>query len=496
MGMTRRGILAGLLAGVAGPALAGGAVQRSLRPMPRPGASSGGAAEAQPKPQGAVGPAADLIAAAKLGGVTGFCVAEVATGRVLEQENAGALLPPASVIKSVTALYALEKLGPQHRFRTEVWALGTLAGGRLDGDLVLVGGGDPMLDSDELGDLVAELAKTGLREVTGRFLAYAGALPEFDRITEDQPVQVGYNPGLSGLCLNFNRVNFEWTKGGDTVAMNARGERFVPDVRMARMQVVERDSPVFAYRKGPGTEDWSVAKAALRKEGSRWLPVRQVALYVAEVFRSLCAAQGIALKAPEVVRERPAGGQVLAGRMSPELARILQQMLRFSTNVTAEAVGLAASGAVSRAASAAAMADWARAGLGPQVVLGDHSGLGPLSRVTPEGLMRVLMTASRAQDLRSVLRKVSVKDDKGRPIENHPAKVVGKSGTLNFVSGLAGFIQPPSGRELCFAIFSADVPRREAVPVAERENTRGNDAWVNRAHMLQSRLIRRWAEMV
>lgn len=492
MSVTRRGILAGLLAGVAGPALAGGGVTQSLRPMPRP---DGGSAPLS-RTEGAAGSASDLIAAAKLGGVTGFCVAEVATGRVLEQENAGALLPPASVIKSVTALYALEKLGPQHRFRTEVWALGNLAGGRLEGDLVLVGGGDPMLDSDDLGDLAAELAKTGLREVTGRFLAYAGALPEFERITEDQPVQVGYNPGLSGLCLNFNRVNFEWTKGGATIAMNARGERYVPDVRMARMQVVDRDSPVFAYRKGPGTEDWSVAKAALRKEGSRWLPVRQVALYVAEVFRNLCAAQGIALKAPEVVRERPTGGRVLAGRDSPELSRILQQMLRFSTNITAEAVGLAASGATGRAESAAAMVDWARAGFGPAAVLGDHSGLGPLSRVTPEGLMRVLMTGSRGQDLRAVLRKVSVKDDKGRPIENYPAKVVGKSGTLNFVSGLAGFIQPPSGRELCFAIFSADVPRREAVPVESRDNTPGNDAWVNRAHLLQSRLIRRWAEMV
>lgn len=106
------------------------------------------------------------------------------------------------------------------------------------------------------------------------------------------------------------------------------------------------------------------------------------------------------------------------------------------------------------------------------------------------------MAGDARLNLRPVLRKIPMRDDKGNPIENHPVKVVAKSGTLNFVSGLAGFIQPPNGRDLCFAIFSADVPRREAVPVEQRENTPGNDAWVNRAHLLQSRLIRRWAEMV
>ena len=488
MTVTRRGVLAGLMGAAAGPVW-GEAVTRSLRPLARPDGGSVLTA-------GAVGSAAGLVGAAKLGGTTGFVVAEVASGRILEQENADALVPPASVVKAITALYGLDRLGAGHRFKTQVMAVGQVSGDRLDGDLVLVGGGDPTLDSDKLGDLVAALAATGLRRVTGRFLAYAGALPTFERITGDQPVQVGYNPGLSGLGLNFNRVNFEWTKGGATVAMNARGERFVPGVRMARMRVVDREAPVFGYAGGPGGEEWTVARGALGAEGSRWLPVRQVAVYVAEVFATLCAAQGITLPAAQVVQVMPAGARPLVARSSEELAVVLRQMLRFSTNITAETVGLAASGAGSHEASATAMQVWAAERLGMRARLVDHSGLGAVSRVTPMGMMRALAAGDRALRLRPVLRNIGLRDDNGRAIKDSPVRVIGKSGTLNFVSGLAGFIEPPSGRDLVFAIFSADVPRREAVPMADREDPPGEGAWVKRAHLLQARLIKRWVELV
>ncbi|MBC7479495.1 MAG: D-alanyl-D-alanine carboxypeptidase/D-alanyl-D-alanine-endopeptidase, partial [Pseudorhodobacter sp.] len=364
-GLTRRGLLAGVLAGAALPAFGEG-LTTSLRPRGRATAAVVAVAEQ----------AGDLVAKAKLGGITGYIVADVATGRVLEQGNADAPVPPASVAKTITALYGLEKLGPQHRFTTQVMAVGTQSGGRLDGDLVLVGGGDPTLDTDTLGDLVAALARTGVRQITGRFLVYAAALPSFDQIAQDQPVQVGYNPGLSGLGLNFNRVNFEWTKGGATTQMDARGERYAPRVKMARMTVVNRQGPVFGYAKGLGTEDWTVAQGALAQAGSRWLPVRQVALYVAEVFQTLCAAQGIAVPPPLLVQAIPPGARVLATLQSDTLSVILRQMLKFSTNITAETVGLTSSGAGSLPASAAAVQAWAKARLGLDASLVDHSGLG------------------------------------------------------------------------------------------------------------------------
>lgn len=481
MNWTRRGVLGGIGSTLALPVWA-----KTKKPKPAP---------VDPLAM----PPAQMVAAAKLSGVTGFCVAEVASGRILESVNADALVPPASVAKTITSLYTLEQLGADHTFATRILATAPLVGGRLDGDLILAGGGDPTLDTDTLGDLAAALARTGLRQVNGRFLVYADALPNFGQITDEQPVQVGYNPGLSGLSLNFNRVNFEWTKGGATMQMNARGERYVPVVQSIGMAAAARNLPIFTYNNGRGGETWTVAQAALAKAGSRWLPVRQVADYVAEVFTTLCGAQGIALGKPQRIAAVPDGAVVLVNWPSPALNGILRDMLKYSTNITAETMGLSSSRAPDLRASAATMQAWAKGTLGLQAQFVDHSGLGAASRVTAQGMMQAIMAGEKRPSgagLRGILKEIGLKGEDGKLVKGGPTRVVAKSGTLNFVSGLVGFIEPPSGRDLAFAIFSADAPRREAVPVAEREQPPGEHGWVSRARDMQGKLLSRWAAMV
>jgi serine-type D-Ala-D-Ala carboxypeptidase/endopeptidase (penicillin-binding protein 4) len=408
--------------------------------------------------------------------------------------NPDLALPPASVAKAVTSLYALDRLGAAHRFVTRVLATGPVEAGMVQGDLVLAGGGDPTLQTDQLGDLVARLASAGVKGATGRFLYWDGALPRLSAISADQPVHVGYNAAVSGLNLNFNRVHFEWKRvSGDwQVTVDARGERFLPAVGMVRVAVASREAPLFTYDPGL-VEEWTVASGALGKGGSRWLPVRDPGRYVAEVFRTLCRAQGIRLEVGERVAVLPAGNEL--GRVESEpLPEVLRDMLRYSTNLTAECVGLTASGAAGLEASGRAMSDWVKASFGVAFELRDHSGLGGGSRVTAAGMARVLVQAERAgRGLKAILRDVGMKDDKGAVIKGHPVRVLAKSGTLNFVSGLAGHISPPGGRELVFAVFSGDPARRDAVPVGEREEPEGAQAWTKRARRLQGQLVSRWA---
>ncbi len=481
---SRRWLLTAMLAGVAAPVRAD-APLTSIRPVRRGSVARPGAPE--------VG---GLHDAAKLGGTLGYVVADAASGQVLEAMNPGLGQPPASVAKAMTALFAVEKLGAAHRFSTRVLATGPVVDGRIAGDLVLVGSGDPTLSTDHVGDMAARLAARGVRAVSGRFLVYAGALPAIDQISTDQPDHVGYNPAIGGLNLNFNRVNFEWKRvaGDYSATMDARGERFLPFVDMARMQIAQRESPLFTYQTGDGVDRWTVASAALGNGGSRWMPVRHPANYAAEVFRTLAVGQGIALPEAMVIVGLPAG-EVLVENRSVSLDEMLRDMLKFSTNLTAEVLGLASSGAADVAASAQAMSDWGRAAYGVDARFVDHSGLNGVSRVSAGDMVATLVRARANPNgavLRSILRDVGMRDAAGKEIKDHPVRVLAKSGTLNFVSGLAGYIVPPKGPDLAFAIFAADTARRDRLTEDQREKPEGGEAWTKRARRLQGQLINRW----
>ena len=93
-----------------------------------------------------------------------------------------------------------------------------------------------------------------------------------------------------------------------------------------------------------------------------------------------------------------------------------------------------------------------------------------------------------------MLRDLGMKGEDGAKIDS-PVKVIGKTGTLNFASTLVGYIQPASGRELVFAILSADTKRRDGLSMAERESPPGGKAWLRRARGLQRDLLGRWAAL-
>jgi D-alanyl-D-alanine carboxypeptidase/D-alanyl-D-alanine-endopeptidase (penicillin-binding protein 4) len=480
MRISRRIVLGGALAGLARAGWAD-APLRSPLPLPRP-----------PLP-GVVAAADALVAAARLGGAVSYVVADAQSGRVLAARDGARAMPPASTAKLLTSLYALDRLGPGYRFTTRLIATGPLRGGRLAGDLVLAGGGDATLHTDQLVQLAKALRGAGVTSVAGRFLVWGGALPFAVQIAADQPVHAGYNPAVGGLNLNFNRVYFEWKPdgGGYALTMDARSDSIAPRVQSARIALADRQAPLFTYAQRSGHEEWTVAQSALGQGGSRWLPVRRPDSYAGDVFRTLARAQGIALPPPEAVAHPP-GGSVLAEHRSAPLTDMLRDMLRHSTNVTAEAVGMGASIAAGRvpdgiAASGRAMGDW----LGSQGVPGvrciDHSGLGVDTHVSAESMVAVLAGLAPHAGLRGLLRPFGLPQVGGKA---NPLKVVAKTGTLNFVSTLAGYVATPAGADLAFAIFAADLARRAAAGPVEAPP--GGRAWLGRARTLQQQLIAGW----
>jgi len=490
---TRRFLVFGFGAFVATGVARAEAPNTSLRPKMRgPGVTkaSFGGAEA-------------LIAGAGLRGEVVCAVADVKTGLQLEAVNGDTGLPPASVAKALTTLYALDVLGPGYRFRTRLIATGPIKNGVLKGDLILAGGGDPTLSTDSLAVMAAKLKAVGIREVRGAFKVYDGALPFEKSIDRDQPDHLGYSPAVSGIALNYNRVHFEWKRAstGYGVTMDARTEKYRPGVQMATMRVVNRQLPVYTYADKNNADRWTVASKALGKGGSRWLPVRKPALYAGDVFRTMARANGVVLDKPKVTRAKARGGQVLVSQESPQLNVILKGMLRFSNNLTAEMVGMTASAARggkpgSLKASASEMSRWAgqKYGMtGTKMV--DHSGLGDASRMTAQDLVGALVAVRKTGILRPLLKPFAMRDSRGRVQKSHPIKVDAKTGTLNFVSGLGGYMTAPDGTELAFAIFTADTKTRAKIKRADREVPQGARSWNKKSKQLQQKLIERWGAL-
>lgn len=491
--LTRRAVLAGLAASAAASAAGAAPPERSLRPVARPVAG----------PRAVEGPER-LLREAGLSGDISFAVVDVETGHFLEGHRANLGLPPASVAKALTALYALDVLGEAHRFSTRLLGTGPIENGVLKGDLVLEGGGDPVLDTDGLFALAADLKDAGIATVEGDFIVADGALPYVFTIDPGQPDHLAYSPAVGGLALNFNRVHFRWERGdGDyDIHMEAPGIKARPSVDCAAMRIEDRDGPVYTYRLHDGLDQWTVRRDMLGTDGARWLPVRDPSVYAADVFRTFARTQGILLDEPRFTRDAPEGARQLAILQSPPLREILEEMLRHSTNITAEMVGLAATRArtgqvpADLRASAAEMSRWADERLGMSgSLLVDHSGLGEDSRVMSRDLAGALSQVADAGLLRPLLKPFGLRDARGRPDPGHPLAVDAKTGTLNFVSGLGGFVTLPGGRDLAFAIFSADEKVRAAIPREMRERPDGARAWNRRAKALQQSLIERWAEV-
>ncbi len=360
----------------------------------------------------------------------------------------------------------------------------------------LVGGGDPLLDTDALGDMIAEARAAGLRSVSGRFLTAAGALPALDEIAPDQPVEAGYNPAVSGLNLNFNRAQLAWAPGADGPALtvSAPGARFdapapgiVARIGAAPLRVALED----------GREVWTLPAARLPGRGSIWLPVRRPPDYAGGAFRGLAAQAGLVLPAPEAVEAAPEGA-VFARRASPPLEPMMRDLLRYSTNLTAEVAGLTASRATgapasSLATSAGAMTHWARTRYGlHRSAFVNHSGLSAESVMTPVEMVRLLVAAGARDGLETLLRDRPLRDGSGDVMEIEGVRVVAKTGTMDFISALAGFVEVPGGRRRAFAIFAADPDARARIPPDQRSDPPGAASWARRARAQEMALLRRW----
>ena len=444
-------------------------------------------------------------------------------GTVVEHRSADDPFIPASVAKIPTTIAALELLGPDHRFVTELLATGSVDNGVLSGDLFLRGGGDPFLNSDDLMGFVDRLTASGITQISGGLFYDSGSLPELPQITADQPVDAHYNPGVGPLSVNFNIIELRWSLNAAAGDLSASATTLSETMRLPVDAVSFGAAPEGAdawvpyhFVEDPSGHRWLLSPQ-LPAEGSTRLPVRNPSLHTAMVFRRLCERRGIVLPLP-APGSAPEAAPVLADHHGSRLAFVASQILRYSNNLSAELVGLAASSRLSgRPAtlgdSASALDQWFRQRM-PQTdwtgfALANHSGLSTRSRTTPRQIADMLVAAAQedygpeaaglGRGYAGLLRPVRWEDalNEGRDPAATRLEVRAKTGTLYYASALAGYLRAASGRWFAFAVFVSDTAARQRFDAAMDLRTtvipEGGRAWLSRARALEREIITRWA---
>ena len=330
-------------------------------------------------------------------------------GSVLASRSADKPLAPASTMKLLTSLAALDTIGADHTFTTRVVRSGTR--------IVLVGGGDPLLTDKQSTSAARPASLQGLAAVTVAALTAAGV----------KKVELGYDTSLFS------------------------GPVFNPAWKDKWHSWVARVSPLLI---GSGRlNQWQADPAPART--------------AATAFAKRLKAAGITVT--KVVAARAdAGAAELASVQSAPLATVVGRTLTYSDNLAAEViarhVALAAGNPASFTGGAASIKAWLTAHSlwsdGMRVV--DGSGLSFSARVTPTVLAKAVLASLDTPALAGVAAGLPVAglsgtlkdrfDDKGEKVAR--GNVHAKTGTLVGVAALAGYLTTADGARLVFAIIA------------------------------------------
>ncbi len=176
-------------------------------------------------------------------------------------------MPPASTLKLLTTVVALDRLGPNHRGFTDLLSAAALQGDVLAGDLVLRGGADPELGLAQLGALLAELRWLGVREIAGDIVLdrqlFRPALPDAATPPFDEWPELAYNVVPDALALTQNLMGLEISSqdAGQPGAVLARALPPLPGVEIDASALRLTDRPCRDW-----AEDW--ASPPLRTEAA------------------------------------------------------------------------------------------------------------------------------------------------------------------------------------------------------------------------------------
>jgi serine-type D-Ala-D-Ala carboxypeptidase/endopeptidase (penicillin-binding protein 4) len=420
----------------------------------------------------------------------GVLIVDPARADTLYSHNAGKLFMPASNQKLLTGAVALDVLGPGYRYATHFAAGGAVSDSVLHGDLIVRGTGDPSVSDAMQQDamlplraMAESLYARGVRRVAGRITSAGDAFPPpsygFGWSWDD--LDFPYSAGVDELMFNEGFARVRIRAGADVdaaVTATVAPARHYPRLRILATTVARTDTSARQGRRLRVYND-SSALGTLVIEGSimagdsteRRMAYRDQRHAFLSALREALVDRGIAVDSTEPGwiangthgAPEPAGvplfswrsdslGKILPAFEKPSQNQIGELLLR-TIGLTAGTIGTPAEGA--RIVSDALLA-WGAARDGFRVR--DGSGLSRHNVVSPETIIRVLDAMRRSPNFhvfRDALPIAGVDGTIGSRMRNTTAaaNLRAKTGTLDMVRSLSGYVTTADGRLLMFSIL-------------------------------------------
>ncbi|CAK9883713.1 MAG: D-alanyl-D-alanine carboxypeptidase DacB [Candidatus Erwinia impunctatus] len=400
---------------------------------------------------------------------------------------------PASTIKVVTALAAMLQLGGDFRFSTQLESQGIIKGNQLQGDLVARFGGDPTLTRQQIRNMVTELKRQGIEHIEGNLIIDTSVFASHDKAPgwpwNDMTQCFSAPPAAAIVDRNCFSVSlYSADKPGDNAFI--RVASFYPVTMFSQVRTLARGAPENQYCEldvVPGELNRFTLTGCMTQR-SEPLPlafaVQDGASYAGAILKAELTTAGIEYSGHLLRRTLPEPpARILAAQQSAPLHDLLKVMLKKSDNMIADTVfrtlghsrfnvpgtWRAGSDAVRQILRQKAGID-----IGNTIIV-DGSGLSRHDLISPATMMQVLQYIAQNDNTLGIIDMLPLAGHDGTLRYRgglHEAgvngKVSAKTGSLQGVYNLAGFMTAASGQRVAFVQYLSGY----AVPPQEQRQRR------------------------
>ena len=374
---------------------------------------------------------------------------------------------PASTMKLLTTLVGLDVLGSNYKWTTEVFALGEIEDGRLDGDLLIRGHGDPFLVTERVWQMLRLVRQAGIHEIGGNLLiddSYFD-VPEHDPAEFDRQPLRAYNVAPNALLMNFKVVRYWFEPDHDRNAVRVWVDPPLENLRVENKLALRRgycggyqrgititaneaiDKMIFSGRFPTGCKSYAMDRTALSHNE-----------FAYGLFTSVWRESGGEFSGGWMNAQAPEDVEPIVSFDSLPLAEIISGVNKNSNNVMARQVLYTLSAEVlgppgTESGGRKVIEDWlADTGIEfPTLSLDNGAGLSREARVSAREFGSLLEFAWRKPYMPEYLASMAVSGLDGtlrRKFDD--ARLTGqahlKTGSLDHVAAIAGYLQSRSGR--------------------------------------------------